>query len=228
MEKKFCIICGNELVGQQTKYCSIKCKQKGFRLNNKNYDTNYSLKSDKIGHLLKLKAIKEKGGKCEICGYSNNIAALEFHHKSPEEKEFTLTSRAFFRKSEEAISEEMYKCILLCSNCHQELHHPDLDIKVLEKEHTDLQQPIIYNTRKENKCIDCGRSISKNAIRCVSCDKKRLRKVERPSKDELFMMMKDLPVTSIARKFSVTDNAIRKWCKEYGLPTHKRDYKELK
>ena len=30
MEKKFCIVCGNELKGQQQKYCSAKCKQKDF------------------------------------------------------------------------------------------------------------------------------------------------------------------------------------------------------
>lgn len=28
------------------------------------------------------------GGKCQECGYNKNIAALEFHHINPDEKEF--------------------------------------------------------------------------------------------------------------------------------------------
>lgn len=41
--------------------------------------------------LYKLKAIKYKGGKCEICGYNKNTAALEFHHIDPTQKDFTIT-----------------------------------------------------------------------------------------------------------------------------------------
>jgi hypothetical protein len=30
----------------------------------------------------------KRGGKCEHCGYKANLAALEFHHRNPEEKDF--------------------------------------------------------------------------------------------------------------------------------------------
>jgi hypothetical protein len=63
------------------------------------------------------------GGKCEICGYQKCLASLEFHHKDPKTKEFCI-SEAFRRGmyDEDVIIEEARKCLLLCSNCHKELH----------------------------------------------------------------------------------------------------------
>ena len=34
------------------------------------------------------------GGKCEVCGYNKNAAALHFHHKDPGAKSFKLDVRA--------------------------------------------------------------------------------------------------------------------------------------
>lgn len=73
--------------------------------------------------LLKLKALEYKGGKCEICGYDKNYAALEFHHLDPNEKDFGIASDGYTR-SWENTKEELDKCILVCANCHRELHNP--------------------------------------------------------------------------------------------------------
>ena len=74
------------------------------------------------------KAAKEKkiqyiiymGGKCKLCGYDKCIAALDFHHIDPKRKEFHITED---RKPWENAKEELDKCVLLCSNCHKELHY---------------------------------------------------------------------------------------------------------
>ena len=67
-----------------------------------------------------LAKIKEvRGGKCVRCGYNTCLKALEFHHINPEEKDFTISNDHI--KLIEAI-EESKKCILICSNCHRELH----------------------------------------------------------------------------------------------------------
>lgn len=67
-----------------------------------------------------LSKLKEKrGGKCIRCGYDKCLKALEFHHIDPSQKEFTI-SNANFRLKE--ASEEIKKCILICANCHRELH----------------------------------------------------------------------------------------------------------
>lgn len=67
------------------------------------------------------------GGSCSKCGYKKNLAALEFHHIDPLVKEFKLDSRRISNTSEENIQKELRKCILLCANCHRELHNPSLD-----------------------------------------------------------------------------------------------------
>lgn len=70
---------------------------------------------------LKRKAIEYKGGKCEKCGYCKCSAALEFHHKNPEEKEFAIGKTR--SQSRKRIQPELDKCMLLCSNCHKEIHY---------------------------------------------------------------------------------------------------------
>lgn len=65
-------------------------------------------------------AIDKLGGKCEICGYKKCIAALTFHHKDSSEKDFTIG--AILDYSLEKLDAELKKCMLLCFNCHMELH----------------------------------------------------------------------------------------------------------
>jgi hypothetical protein len=62
-----------------------------------------------------------KGSKCAVCGYNKCSRALVFHHLNPEEKDFGLSSRGLTR-SWERIKKELDKCILLCANCHMEVH----------------------------------------------------------------------------------------------------------
>ncbi|PIZ48257.1 hypothetical protein CO180_03375 [candidate division WWE3 bacterium CG_4_9_14_3_um_filter_41_6] len=71
--------------------------------------------------LLRKEAVYFLGGSCCICGYDKYIGALEFHHIDPNEKEFGLSSRGLTR-SWEKIVEELKKCVLVCSNCHREIH----------------------------------------------------------------------------------------------------------
>ena len=74
----------------------------------------------------KYEYILRRGGKCEYCGYNKNLAALEFHHRNPEEKEFQVDARAFSNHSLEKLERELEKCSLLCANCHRERHNQDL------------------------------------------------------------------------------------------------------
>lgn len=70
---------------------------------------------------LKQKVIKYKGGKCSKCGYAENASALEFHHVDPNTKEFSISTNALGKPWEEIVT-ELDKCILLCANCHREVH----------------------------------------------------------------------------------------------------------
>lgn len=64
--------------------------------------------------------IDERGGQCERCGYSKCRAALEWHHRDPSEKEFSIGNRR--GKNIEELRTETNKCLLLCANCHREEH----------------------------------------------------------------------------------------------------------
>jgi hypothetical protein len=73
----------------------------------------------------KLDLINQMGGKCS-CGYNKNLAALVFHHVNPNTKSFELDSRRISNMSMEDLISESKKCILLCHNCHMEIHYPNL------------------------------------------------------------------------------------------------------
>ena len=115
-----CIQCGSALQGRQRKYCSRTCKN---TFNNLNYQSYLS--QQKRGRKRKLDLIKRLGSECVKCGYSKNYSALEFHHKRPKEKLFQLDLRSLSNRKWERVLAEARKCILVCSNCHAELHHPD-------------------------------------------------------------------------------------------------------
>ena len=124
--KKFltCKVCGKPLQGKQTKYCSTTCKNKALQ--------SYSAQKQR-GLARKLKLIEQLGNCCSICGYAKNLAALTFHHVS-DNKLFKLDMRSLSNRTYKAVLEESKKCILVCHNCHAELHYPNLDLASLFNE----------------------------------------------------------------------------------------------
>lgn len=76
---------------------------------------------DKRRKDLKLMAIKYKGGSCKICDYNKCNRALGFHHEDPTQKDFGISEKGYTR-SWEKIKEELDKCIMVCANCHAEIH----------------------------------------------------------------------------------------------------------
>ena len=73
---------------------------------------------------IKQKCLDYLGGKCSMCGYNKCSGALEFHHKDPSEKDITIShwGRTSWNKNKDKITQELDKCILVCANCHREIH----------------------------------------------------------------------------------------------------------
>ena len=67
----------------------------------------------------KQELVEYKGGCCEKCGYNKSIQALQFHHIDPNEKDFNVGGRSY---SFERLKKEVDKCIMVCANCHIEIH----------------------------------------------------------------------------------------------------------
>lgn len=58
---------------------------------------------------------------CQICGYAKSARALHFHHVS-NEKEHNIGRMVGQGRSVESIMLEISKCIVICANCHAEIH----------------------------------------------------------------------------------------------------------
>ena len=116
-----CVVCNHPLGGRQTRYCSPTCKN--------SVNQSYHLQQAR-GWKRKISCVKKLGGCCCVCGYKKNYAALTFHHKNPKEKHFQLDIRSLSNRKLSWIDTELKKCILVCNNCHAELHHPKHNLEL--------------------------------------------------------------------------------------------------
>jgi len=73
------------------------------------------------GRIKKRRLVEYLGGKCMKCSYNKCLGILEFHHIK--EKSFKMNEKIGNRCSLESLKKEADKCMLLCPNCHRELHH---------------------------------------------------------------------------------------------------------
>ena len=169
------------------------------------------------------------GDRCQLCGYNRDIHALEFHHIDPNQKDFS------FNKAEstswEVTQEELKKCILVCANCHREIHSGLVSNQLVSSFNQELANEVtnrIYAAKHHQikTCKRCGATISSKAVYCTICNGLVTRSCDRPTRDELKILIRTTPFTQIAKYYSVTDNAVRKWCDTENLPRKVSDIKK--
>lgn len=170
------------------------------------------------------------GSKCCICGFDLYNSALEFHHVDPQTKEFGISASNATTKALEKQLEEAKKCVLVCANCHRGIHEGKLSVPENWQDLYDINfaQELIHKkellkTRKIHYCKRCGREISSGADYCPECASFIRRTCDRPSREELKILIREKPFTQIAEIYGVSDNAIRKWCDGYKLPRKKSE-----
>jgi len=116
-----CVICGNKTDSRRKRCDTCSTKIRRYRA--------------------KKASVEYKGGKCEKCGWSGNIACFDFHHKDPTQKDFNPSAVHLANKSWEVVKKELDKCQLLCANCHR-LEHNDYEniefLKIANIESEDL------------------------------------------------------------------------------------------
>lgn len=111
---KICIKCGKSFTPHENGYTRRYC----FECVPNN---TYSHGGAGMRKLIKSWALEYKGGKCQCCGYNKCNEALEFHHIDKDKKDFIISSRDI-PTDWDKIKPELDKCILVCSNCHREIH----------------------------------------------------------------------------------------------------------
>lgn len=159
-------------------------------------------------------AVERMGGCCSKCGYNKCLSALEFHHVDKDEKSES-PSYVIMRWSWERAKKELEKCILVCSNCHKELHDDASGIRLIAPERLRRiwidkicpQCKTKFETRDE-KQIYCG----------LHCNGLSNRKVARPSEEDLKRLIGDKATwVQMGKMFGVSDNSVRKWARSYNL-----------
>lgn len=161
----------------------------------------------------KERCVESMGGKCYICGYSKCNTALEFHHLNPEEKDFGISSTRANPISWELIVNELRKCILLCSNCHQEVHAGQVILEDIppqfNEEFADYKRPKVeYNTCK------CGGQKETHKKFCSrDCPAKGILPKDGA---EINQVYKELGIMKAAEYYNVSTNAIYKALKRTG------------
>lgn len=172
--------------------------------------------------------IKVCGSSCNLCGYNKCNSALEFHHINPEEKSYGISSNGNCHNLEQDLN-EISKCILVCANCHREIHDGLYSKNELIKRQIFKQDVVDKLLQDKEKkiyyCSNCNAEITKNQSGlCYDCFLKlRWKERKYPNREELKILIRTTPFTQIGRQYGITDNAVKKWCKKYDLPFRKSD-----
>lgn len=164
----------------------------------------------------KARLVKAFGKKCISCGYSKCIEALEFHHKNPDEKDFTISSYQYLNWNR--LVQEAKKCILVCCRCHREIHDGLIDISTL-KQNID-EQVLNYKEDLVETKIPCICGVLK-PLKNKYCSPKCANS-NKPSKAKwdsinLAQCLKQLDYEAIGRLVGVSGTAVKKRAKKLGL-----------
>jgi hypothetical protein len=177
-------------------------------------------------HRVKERAVYVMGGKCQCCGYNKSIRALHFHHIDESTKKFSISSNV--TRNWEDTLQELRKCVLVCSNCHMEIHDGLTNCpsnQIDESRVDEINELVSINKKKVFYCEECGTEVYQKGSLCVVCAGKKRRKVEHPTRETLKELIKTKSFLDIGAMYGVSDNAIRKWCKNENLPYRSRDIK---
>lgn len=148
----------------------------------------------------KYKLVQAMGGQCQICSYNKCMNALDFHHIDPKEKEISFGKIRANPISINKFIEELKKCILVCSNCHREIHE---GITCVPENFKTFDQDI-YN------------SISKAKKVKISKEKQDKRKILLTNQEVFDILHEEFRgnKTEMARHYGVSETAIRKRLKQ--------------
>lgn len=93
------------------------------------------------------------GEQCAVCGYNKSRWSLHFHHLDPSKKTFNLSLFRTHTISWEKLESELRNCVLLCANCHGELHAG----LIPSPEKSSFQEDKLEELF--NKCKNCGKIV---------------------------------------------------------------------
>lgn len=114
----------------------------------------------------------------------------------------------------------------ICPNCGSQLDtFAGRNKKRINEIHNFSQKKSSKRAQRNKICPVCQTNkIYSGSKMCQECRTKEKRK-NIPNRETLNNLIKIMPFTKIGIKYGVSDNAVRKWCKNYGLPCTKQEIK---
>jgi hypothetical protein len=178
---------------------------------------------------IKRRIMEAMGGKCVCCGYNKHFSALAYHHVNPSEKEidFRHLRSSFGPKALNALISELRKCVLVCHNCHAEIHSGITSIPTdcyQFDEIAFLQSSNIENIRYEDTsqsnlddCPVCGNKKTKGQIVCSrKCADSRRVMVKWKNVD-LAKELETKTIHQVAKELKCSYTTVYKRAKKLGL-----------
>ena len=169
----------------------------------------------------KERIVQAFGGACGICGYNKCTDSLALHHLNPKEKDFSLGKIRANIISWQRIVLELRKCVMICHNCHSEVHNGitkvPSNINRFDESYADYKK--LEEKQKMDECPICGTMKPIYQITCsYECAAKRSYTVDWDNFD-LKRHLVDLKMSyvDIADKLGVSDGSVRKRAKKLGL-----------
>lgn len=157
----------------------------------------------------KQKIVTSMGGCCQICSYNKCNDALELHHLNPNEKDFGVSAFMRHPVKWESIVTEIKKCILLCSNCHKEVHK---GISIVPNIYQKYDEALILVKETVTFCPVCNKQKeTRNKYCSLSCAASTQGKINWNSVDLIDLIENQkLSKTKIANMMNCSDQAVNK------------------
>ena len=108
---------------------------------------------------------------------------------------------------------------------HTSFHNGNVTFAdLLQNENGAYYVPI---NKRSGFCKLCQTKIDSHATYCKLCWDVLQRKVHRPDRNELKHKIRNESFVQIGKEYGVSDKAVSKWCKNYGLPYRSKDIKMI-
>ena len=163
----------------------------------------------------KQKLIEGFGGKCQICDYNKSNSALEFHHINPAEKDFSISN--FIGNGVKPWNDfvnEVAKCILLCANCHREVHE---GLTLIPENYQRFDESLIVSHKKkpeDTPCIHCGNLKDYKQKFCSHTCSTTFNSKLKLNKEDLEKLLIEYKgnLSQISKVLNISDNGFKKKC----------------
>lgn len=242
-----CDFCGNTFYRRRRQlknsksgnyFCDNICKNRYLAINERWRDGWE--KGNPKSHKGRQKLVFRMANKrCQVCGFDKDIRLLDVHHYDGDHHNnrwgnlrclCVMCHAKYHRCNETSDIPRLPYDISKMKNILKSLHRPKRLKKVrIEKHKRSCKQSDpnrhTYPARQCGHCKKIFAPYESSAKFCsVECAAKGQRKAVRPSKEELEKMIEEMSWCAIGRKYEVSDNAVRKWARQYKIDWKVRPY----